>query len=170
MQLKRFLRRWFFFALAVFVFMLLFAKETELVLFIAIGLVLGGAAAIGAELGLAKANNSGDNKRKQTNQTAPVATEPKPIYIRKPFENGFVYRIEWRHGKQYVFEGHSNKYIYRIEDNKVFRGTETKVYYQLKGNKVYRVFDYKDPVYRIEGDRIYQGNFGTKQVYTISRK
>ena len=95
---------------------------------------------------------------------------PKQIYIYKPFDNGFTYRIEWQHGRQYVFEGHSNRYIYRIEGNKIYRGSETKVYYQLKGNKVYRAFDYKDPVYRIDGDKVYQGNFGTRPVFTIGSR
>ena len=102
--------------------------------------------------------------------TVPRATTPKTVYIRRPFENGFTYRIEWQHGRQYVFEGGSNRYVYRIEGNKVYLGGERKVYYEIKGNKVYRAFDYKDPVYRIEGEKIYQGNFGTRPVYTIGNR
>ena len=113
---------------------------------------------------------SGKKSQKRTNKPTPRATTPKPIYIHRPFENGFVYRIEWHHGRQYVFEGFSNKYIYRIDGDKVYRGTETKVYYQIKGNKVYRAFEYKDPVYRIEDGKIYQGNFGRRPVFTISNK
>lgn len=112
----------------------------------------------------------GKKTTKSKKKPAAQATYPKPIYIRKHLDNGFVYRIEWLHGKQYVFDGFSNKYVYRIEGEKIYRGSETKVYYQLKGNRVYRAFDNKEPVYRIEGDKIYQGYFGTRPAFEISNK
>lgn len=91
----------------------------------------------------------GKKTAKRRKKPAVQATYSKPIYIRKYFDNGFLYRIEWLHGGQYVFEGLSNKFVYRIEGDKVYRGTETKPYYQLKGNKVYRAYDNKEPIYRI---------------------
>ena len=170
--MKLFLRNLLVFTAIVFVFQLIFAKEIELGMFLLRSLILGCAAAVGIEEGRTKVKASQSGKKSSATQSRSTtrATTPKPIYIYKPFDNGFTYRIEWHHGRQYVFEGHSNKYIYRIEGDKVYRGSETKVYYQLKGSKVYRAFDYKDPVYRIEGDKIYQGNFGTRPVFTIGNR
>ena len=171
-SMKLFIRNLLFFSAIVFVFQLVFAKEIELLLFIATSLVLGTTAAVGIEQGRAKlkAKENGKKYSAAQNRSTPKATTPKPIYISKPVDNGFIYRIEWQHGRQYVFEGNSNRFIYRIEGDKIYRGSETKVYYQLKGNKVYRAFDYKDPVYRIDGDKIYQGNFGTRPVFTIGSR
>lgn len=166
---KRFLVLW---SLCSFIAIVLLAVflDAELHLNIILGLFAGSWLSIVLYHLLYGLPPSKEQGRTSAKTVAPRATTPRPVYIRRPFENGFTYRIEWQHGKQYVFEGRSNRFVYRIEGDKVYRGLEAKVCYQIKGNKVYRNFDYKDPVYRIEGEKIYQGNFGTRPVYIISNR
>lgn len=167
-EFKRFLMICGVCASIVFILLVLFL-EAELHIKIILGLFIG--ACMGTYLdNLFYRKTSSKKTAKSRKKSAPKTDAPKPIYIRKAFDNNFCYRVECHHGKQYVFEGFSNKYIYRIEGDRIYRGSETKVYYQLKGNKIYRAFDYKNPVYRIEDDKIYQGSFGTKPVFTIGNR
>lgn len=166
--MKKLLRLTLICAAVVFIIMLLVVKDLGFLELLILSLLMGlGLAAMihDALYGKKKGLKNGHK-----NSVSPRPTYPKPIYIRKPFENGCVYRVEYRHGKQFVFEGYSNKYIYRIEGEKIYRGMDNKICYWIRGNKVYNTLNKDNPIYRIENDKIYQGNLGRRPVYEISRK
>lgn len=168
--MKRFLSMCFCCSFAIFIILLFLLDDAELHIRLMISLLAGSALSAYMENIIFGKESSKGSRQHQHSTVSSSPAHPKPVYIHKPFENKIVYRIEYRHGKQYVFEGLSNNFIYRIEGNMVYRGTDPKVYYRRKGNKIFRDFEYKEPVYRIEGNELYPGNFGRKPVYVISSK